>query len=358
MTDDDNAIKYFKGRGAQVKPHNKFLQHEYVQEHVEGVDEELFSDPKTQIFFEHPKKIINKVDSPDLGLEASMNPYQGCEHGCIYCYARNTHTYWGFNAGLDFESKIIVKKNAAELLEKELSKLNYEVKVIMLSGNTDCYQPLERKFEITRKMLQVLLKFKHPVAMITKNALIMRDLDLLKPMAEKGLVGVTISITSLQEKLRRLMEPRTASCLKRLETVKVLSENGIPVNVNLAPVIPSINSDEIPAIIKAAAEAGACDIHYTMVRLNGDVGKIFEDWVHKTFPDRAEKVLNQIKSVHGGTLNDSQFGRRMSGEGNIAQSIHQLFSVAKAKYFTGRSLPELNCDLFSLPGSVKQASMF
>lgn len=358
MTDDGNTINHIKGRGAQIKPHNKFRKHEYVQEHMEAIDEELFSDPKTQIFFEHPKKIINKVDSPDLGLEASMNPYQGCEHGCIYCYARNTHTYWGFNAGLDFESKIIVKRNAPELLEKELSKPNYQVKVIMLSGNTDCYQPLERKFEITRKMLGVLLKFKHPVAMITKNALITRDLDILKPMAEKALVGVTISITSLKEKLRRVMEPRTASCMKRLETVRILSENGIPVNVNLAPVIPSINSDEIPSIIKAAAEAGASDIHYTMVRLNGDVGKIFEDWVHKIFPDRAQKVLNQIKSVHGGSLNDSEWGRRMSGEGNIAESIHQLFSVAKAKYFAGRSLPELNCQSFSVPGSVKQATLF
>ncbi len=358
MANDDNTISYFKGRGSQVKPHNKFRQHEYVQEHTEALDEELFSDPKTQIYFEHPKKIINKVDSPDLHLEASMNPYQGCEHGCIYCYARNTHAYWGFNAGLDFESKIIVKENAAELLAAELSKPNYEVKVIMLSGNTDCYQPLERKFGIARKMLEVLLKFKHPVGIITKNALITRDLDLLKEMAEKNLVVVTLSITSLNEKLRRLMEPRTASCMKRLETVYKLSANGIPVNVNVAPIIPSINSDEVPAIIKAAADAGASDVHYTMVRLNGDVGIIFEDWVKKNFPDRADKVLNHIKSAHGGSLNDSNWGRRMSGDGNIAESIGKLFRISKAKYFAGRSISELNSDLFSVPGRANQGSLF
>jgi len=287
-----------------------------------------------------------------------MNPYQGCEHGCIYCYARNVHTYWGFNAGLDFESKIIVKPNAPELLEKEISKPNYETTPIMLSGNTDCYQPLERKFQITRKMLEVLWKYRHPVAIITKNSLITRDLDILKPMAEKNLVGVTISITSLKEKLRRVMEPRTATCEKRVETVKVLSENGIPVNVNVAPLIPGINIDEIPAILKAVSEAGASSAHFTMVRLNGDVGKIFEDWVRKNFPDRAEKVLNQIKSVHGGTLNDSRFGVRMVGEGNIADSIHQLFAVSRAKYFKGRSFPELDCSQFRIPGSQKQLGLF
>ncbi len=358
MTTDDNTISYFKGRGSQVKPQNKFLKQEYVQEHMEAIDEELFSNPKTQIFFENSKKIINKLDSPDLHLEASMNPYQGCEHGCIYCYARNTHTYWGFNAGLDFESRIIVKENAAQLLEQELSKPKYQVKVIMLSGNTDCYQPLERKFGITRKMLEVLLKFRHPVGIITKNALVTRDLDLLKPMAEMGLVMVTLSITSLQEKLRRIMEPRTASCLKRLETVKILSDNGIPVNVNVAPIIPSINSEEVPALIEAAAKAGASDVHYTMVRLNGDVAIIFEDWLRKNFPDRAEKVLNHIRAIHGGSLNDSNWGRRMSGDGNIASSIQQLFQISRMKHIGGRSLPELNCNIFRVPGSVKQVSLF
>jgi DNA repair photolyase len=355
---DDNTTNYFKGRGSQIKPRNKFLQQEYVTEHVEGLDEPLLSSPTTQVFTEHPKKIINKVDSPDLGLMFSMNPYQGCEHGCIYCYARNTHTYWGFSAGLDFETKIIMKPNAPQLLEEALQKRNYVAQPIMLSGNTDCYQPLERKMEITRKMLEVLLKYKHPVGIITKNALITRDLDILKPMAAMKLVTVTLSITSLNEKLRRIMEPRTVSSLKRLETVRILTDNGIPVNVNVAPIIPSINSDEVPAILKASAEAGALSAGYTIVRLNGDIGQIFEDWVKKNFPDRADKVLHQIQSCHGGSLNDSRFGVRMRGEGKIAESIAQLFHTAKAKYFAGKSLPPVDCSLFEVPGSKKQLALF
>ena len=346
MSNDDNATNYIKGRGSQIRPKNKFLQQQFVKQHDEAIDDYVESDPKTEIYYEHPKKIINKVLSPDVGPALSMNPYQGCEHGCIYCYARNTHPYWGFNAGLDFETKIIVKPNAPELLEKEINKKNYVPQPIMLSGNTDCYQPLERKFGITRKMLEVLSKYNHPVGIITKNALVQRDLDILKPMAEKNLVCVTISITSLKEKLRRIMEPRTASVYKRLENVRVLSSSGIPVNVNVAPIIPFINSDEVPDLIKAAAEAGASSVHYTMVRLNGDVGEIFTDWVRKNFPDRAEKVLNQIMSIHGGTLNDSRFGTRMRGEGNMAESIRQLFHAARTKYFAGRSLPELDCSLF------------
>ncbi len=358
MNTDYNTTNYFKGRGSQIKPHNKFLQNAYVTDHVEGLDEPLLSNPGTQVFVEHPKKIINKVDSPDLGLMFSMNPYQGCEHGCIYCYARNTHPYWGFSAGLDFESKIIMKPNAAVLLEEAFNKKNYVPQTIMLSGNTDCYQPLERKMKITRKMLEVLLKYKHPVGIITKNSLITRDLDILKPMAEMNLVTVILSITTLKEELRRVMEPRTASSFKRLETVRVLTENGIPVNVNVAPIIPSINSDEVPAIIKAAADAGACDVHFTIVRLNGDIGAIFTDWVHKNFPDRAEKVLHQIQSVHNGKLNDSRFGARMVGEGPVAEAIHQLFSLSKAKYMAGRSLPPLDHSLFEVPKAEKQLQLF
>lgn len=356
---DDNTTNYFKGRGSQIKPHNKFLQKEYVDEHIEGLDEPLLLNPTTQVFIEHPKKIMNKVESPDLGMAFSMNPYQGCEHGCIYCYARNTHTYWGFSAGLDFESRIIAKPNAPELLEKAFQNPKYVAQSIMLSGNTDCYQPLERKMEITRGMLKVLLKYKHPVGLITKNALVLRDLDLLRPMAEMNLLCVTISITTLKEKLRRVMEPRTASAQRRLETVRTLSENGIPVNVNVAPIIPSINTDEIPEILKAVSQAGALSAHYTMVRLNGDVATIFTDWVHKNFPDRAERVLHQIESVHGGKLNDSRFGVRMRGEGKIAESIRQLFAVSRAKYFDGKKkFPDLDYSLFEVPKAEKQLELF
>ena len=211
---DDRTINYTKGRGSQVHPHNKFRKHEYVQEHFEALDEELYSDPKTEIYYEHPKKIINKVDSPDIGMDLSMNPYQGCEHGCIYCYARNTHEYYGFSAGLDFESKIIVKKNAPELLEKAILHPKWQPVPIMLSGNTDCYQPLERKFQITRKMLQVMGRYRHPVSIISKNSLITRDIDVLQDLAKDNLVHVMMSITTLNEDLRRAMEPRTASGLK------------------------------------------------------------------------------------------------------------------------------------------------
>ena len=352
------AQEYFKGRGAQIKPANKYLRHQYAASHPEALDEPLLSNPLTKVFEEFPKKILNKVESPDLGMAFSMNPYQGCEHGCIYCYARNTHAYWGFNAGLDFESKIIVKPSAPDLLDKELSNRKHIAQPIMLSGNTDCYQPLERKMEITRRMLEVLLEHKHPVGIITKNGLILRDLDILSKMASLRLVAVTISITTLQEKLRQLMEPRTASAKRRLETVKILSAHGIPVNVNVAPVIPAVNADEIPAILQASAESGALSAHYTMVRLNGDVAIVFSDWVHKNFPHRAEKILNQIKSLHGGKLNDSRFGVRMRGEGEVAEAIRQLFAVSKRRFFAGRVFPELDYSLFNNKPGKLQLTLF
>jgi DNA repair photolyase len=355
---DDHTINYVKGRGSQLHPHNRFRQLEYVQQHGEGLDEELHVDPRTQIYYESPKKIINRVASPDIGMDYSINPYQGCEHGCIYCYARNTHPYWGLNAGLDFESKIMVKQNAPELLAKELSRPGYVVKPVMLSGNTDCYQPLEKKLRVTRSLLEVLEKFNHPVGIITKNSLILRDLDLLGPMAEKKLVSVTITITTLNEELRRLMEPRTVSGLKRVATVRALAARGIPVNVNLAPIIPFLNSDEIPSIMKTVAEAGAVSAMYTMVRLNGDVAAIFEDWLRKNFPGRAGKVLNQIRSVHGGTLNDSRFVTRMKGEGEMAGSISKLFKLSRSKYLGSQSLPAFDTTIFKVPGQRLQLSLF
>src|SRR5690606_469652 len=308
--------EYFKGRGAQIKTENKFLKNQYVTEHIEGLDEPLLTAPETQVFYEQPKKIVNKVTSPDLGLGYSLNPYQGCEHGCIYCYARNTHEYWGYSAGLDFESKIIIKENAPQVLIKQLESKNWDPKPIMLAGNTDCYQPLEAKKQLTRKILEVLLRYKHPVSIITKNALILRDLDLLKQLNALDLVHVNISITTLNEELRRKLEPRTVSGKKRLEVVKQLTEAGIPVNVMLAPIIPALNSSEIPELMLAAAAAGASSAAYTIVRLNGAVGRIFEDWLRKAYPDRADKVLYQTAHCHGGNLNDSRYGTRMLGEGN------------------------------------------
>jgi DNA repair photolyase len=355
----DTEDNYFRGRGAQVNVHNRFLERAYVQEHMEVIDEELLSrEGKTQYYYESPKKIVNKVESPDVGPALSMNPYQGCEHGCIYCYARNTHEYWGFSAGLDFERKIIIKKNAAETLEKQLMSRNWKVEPIMLAGNTDCYQPVERHMKITRSMLEVLLKFKHPVGLITKNALILRDIDLLSELGKKRLAHVMVSITSLREELRQKMEPRTATAKQRLKVVEELNKAGVPCGVMTAPIVPGLNSDEIPALIKAAADHGAVTAGYTMVRLNGAIAQIFTDWVHKNFPDAAEKVLNQIKEVHGGNLNDSVYGRRMRGEGQIAMAIRALFKNSVKRYLEGRDTFEYDLTLFSRPGEAKQMELF
>ncbi len=346
------ADDYFKGRGSQIKSGNKFLKAQYVTDHIEGLDEPLLENPKTQIFQETPKKILNRVDSPDLGFGYSMNPYQGCEHGCVYCYARNTHEYYGFSAGLDFESKIIVKKNAARLLEQELLKPGWNAVPIMLSGNTDCYQPQEKKFEITRSLLKVLAQYRHPVSIISKNSLVLRDLDVLQDLASDNLVHVYISITTLDDELRRTLEPRTASSIKRLKTVEALAKANVPVGIMNAPIIPGLNHHEIPAILKAASEHGALNAGMTIVRLNGSISILFEDWLRKNFPDRFDKVWNQICSLHDGNVNDSQFGRRMRGEGNIADAIHQLFRSSKKKYFAGKTMPVYDLTKFRKGGMM------
>lgn len=338
-----------KGRGAQQNVHNRFFQlsHEQRDDFLEYCAKEGEEPDKNKTLYlpVFPKTIVNKVKSPDVGMAYSMNMYQGCEHGCIYCYARNSHEFWGYSAGLDFERRILVKKDAPKLLEAFLKRKSWEAYPIIMSGNTDCYQPAEKKFEITRQCLEVFLKYKHPVGIITKNALILRDLDLLKALSKDNLVNVNISITSLSETTRRILEPRTATIKKRLETVKVLSDNGIPVNVMLAPIIPSINSHEILPLAKAVADAGASNIAHTIVRLNGAIGGIFTDWIHKTMPDRADKVLHQIEDCHGGTLNDSRFGQRMRGEGQIAKQINDLVKLARLKYFKGKMMPQLNTEL-------------
>jgi len=343
---------FVKGRGAQIKPANKFLKAAIVSEHIEGIDEDIAENPQTQVFQETPRKIINPVTSPDLGMAYSMNPYQGCEHGCVYCYARNTHEYYGFSAGLDFETKIIAKTNAASVLEKQLMDPRWKVSPIMLSGNTDCYQPLERRLGLTRKMLKVLARYRHPVGIITKNGLIARDLDVLKELADERLVHVMISITTLDEGLRRVMEPRTSTAIKRLHTVEQLANAGIPVGIMNAPIIPGLNHHEIPEIMRLAAEHGAMTAGMTVVRLNGAIAKIFEDWLRKNFPDRFGKVWNQIASLHGGSVGDSQFGRRMVGEGNIADIIHQLYRHSKKKYFEGRKMPTMDLTRFHKGGNL------
>jgi len=260
--------------------------------------------------------------------------------------------------GLDFESKILIKPDAPKLLESELMKKSWQPSPIMLSGNTDCYQPAERKFKITRRLLEVALKFRNPVGIITKNKLILRDLDLLKQLAELRLVHVMISITSLDESLRLNLEPRTATAKNRLQVVETLNENGIPAGVMVAPIIPGLNSHEIPAIVEAAANAGALKAGMTMVRLNGDIGQIFTDWIFKTYPDKADKVLNKIRAAHGGNLNDSNYGRRMKGDGVEAESIHQLFKNSVKRFLGEKNFPEYDFTLFRRPLVNGQLDLF
>ncbi|HRD54043.1 MAG TPA: PA0069 family radical SAM protein [Flavobacteriales bacterium] len=341
--------KSVKGRGAAGQPANRFLRRTYAIMHPEGIDEPLEPAQPTRYLIEEPRTIVNPVNSPDLPFVYSLNPYQGCEHGCAYCYARPTHEYWGYSAGLDFEQVILVKRNAPELLRKQLVSPRWKVEPISISGATDPYQPIERKELLTRQVLEVALEFKQPVALITKNALILRDIDLLSQLAALGLVVVAISITSLNEDLRRVIEPRTSTAANRLRAIAELRAAGVPVMAMVAPIIPALNDQEVPAIMKAAAEAGAQTMSYTVLRTNGAVQTVFEEWLRAHFPDRAERVLAQTRALHGGSVTDSRAGRRMRGEGPFAENINRLVAVMKRRYFKGPGLPTLRCDLFSRP---------
>ena len=316
-----------KGRGAQINPANPYDNLRYD----ELPDPE--SDVPTEYIPTHPKTILNRITSPDLGNGYGLNPYQGCEHGCVYCFARTTHAYWGYSAGVDFESKILYKAEAPDLLRAALRKKSYEPLPIMLSGNTDCYQPAELKFGITRACLQVLREFRHPVGIITKNSLVLRDLELLREMASEGLIHVCLSITTLDEDVRRMLEPRTATIAQRFRAVETLSAAGVPVMVNIAPIIPGLTDHEVLGIAQRAAQAGARRIGYTVVRLNDEIADIFTDWAHRTYPDRAERILNRIRDCRGGELGEKRFGIRQTGEGPIAQMIRQQYELAKRKYF-------------------------
>jgi len=319
--------EYLNGRGAQFNTSNKFLKNSLTKEYAEGIDDWEEPNAKTTFIIGKSKSIANKVNSPDVGMWYSLNPYQGCEHGCIYCYARNSHEYWGFSAGLDFEQKIIVKQDAPQLFRKFLAHKSWDATPISLSGNTDCYQPAERKFKLTRQLLEIALAYKQPIGMITKNSLILRDLDILQEMAKYKLVMVYVSITSLNEKLRLKMEPRTTTAKQRLKIIEELSKAGLPTGVMTAPIIPGLNSHEIPAILKATASSGVKSAGYTVVRLNGSIHELFKDWLQKNFPGRFDKVWHQIESCHQGKVSDSRFGTRMHGEGNFAEMIRETFKL-------------------------------
>ena len=336
-----NSQNHIKGQGAQRNVKNRFEQYSYEPEDWE------IEKTNTQIIEVFPKTIVNVVKSPDLPMEYSLNPYQGCEHGCSYCYARPTHEYWGFSAGIDFERKIMVKKNAPELLEKFFRKRNYIPKTIMLSGNTDCYQPIERELEITRKILEVCLAYRHPVSILSKNALVLRDLDLFIKMNELNLISVALSIPTMNEDLRRKMEPRTSSAIKKLEALKILKENNIPTGAMIAPIIPGLNSDETLNTIKEISETGADWFGYTLIRLNDTVEPVFVKWLETSFPDRKDKVISLIKQMRGGKLGEKRYFERYKGEGSIAEMIHKTIEIGRNKYFKDRKMVELSAAHFS-----------
>jgi DNA repair photolyase len=346
-----------KGRGAQISVHNQFRASKYEVEH--GLDDnnpqETEMKIQTRIIPVKAKTIINRVNSPDIPVQHSLNPYQGCEHGCVYCYARNSHEYWDGGAGLEFESMIMAKTNAPELLKQFLAHPRWEAGPIMLAGNTDIYQPAERELKITRSLLEIFSNYRHPVELITKNALILRDIDLLRSLAQDDLVHVNISLTTTDQKLKSVMEPRTSAVKSILEAIEKLSKENIPVNVMMAPVIPSLNDIHMPELARSASDAGALGFSYQVVRLNGQVETIFKDWIAKKFPDRAGRVISQIRQLHGGSVSDSRFGRRMRGEGPWAETIKTQYQILKKRFFAERGMPYLNLSLFQdfKPGQLR-----
>ena len=325
-----------KGRGAADNPHNRFELIRY--EPLDDGDPDERPSPKTQFFRDTTRTIIATNDSPDIIFDASINPYRGCEHGCIYCYARPYHEYLGFSIGLDFETKIMVKEDAPALLRKELNSKKWKPQILGISGVTDAYQPIERRLQITRQCLEVLAEFRNPVTVVTKNRLVTRDIDLLGELAKHQAANVAIAVTTLDAELAHIMEPRATAPAGRLEAIRELSAAGIPTLVLIAPVIPGLTDHEIPAILAAARDAGAHAAGYTMLRLPHGLPELFGDWLERHFPDRKEKVLSRVREMRGGEINDSRFSMRMRGEGPIADTIKQLFEVTRRKLgYPGRA---------------------
>jgi DNA repair photolyase len=339
-----------RGRGAQINPGNRFEKisfdyDEFKPEVYEG--EELPEEKIPTVFYrDESKSIVAKNNSCDIGFNYSINPYRGCEHGCVYCYARPTHEYLGFSSGIDFETKIMVKENAPYLLEQAFKKKSYKPDLIILSGNTDCYQPVEKKLKITRGILQTCLNYRNPVSVITKNALVMRDIDILKQLAELNLTSVALSITSLDRELISKLEPRTSRPELKLKTIEELAKNNIPAGVNVAPVIPGLNDEEIPRILKEASERGATSAGHVILRLPYANKDLFIDWLNKHYPGKAGKILNRIKDLRGGKLNNSEWGKRFTGEGEIAEAIHSLFYISCEKYGMNKRHIKLTTSLF------------
>lgn len=341
------------GRGSSINPPNRFSKThtEPDLEHLEFDDEFWAAQGhlKTEFLPDASKSIISENDSPDIPFRYSLNPYRGCEHGCSYCYARPTHEYLGLNAGLDFETRIFYKERAPELLKEFLSRPKWRPELIVMSGVTDCYQPAERRFQITRGCLEVALEFKQPLGLITKNALLVRDLDPLTAMAAQRLVEVNISLTSLDQELTRSLEPRTSSPAAKLRAIRTLTAAGIPVRVMVSPIIPGLNDSHIPAVLEAAREAGAQAASFILLRLPLTVAPVFQEWLERTHPTHRERIEHLIQSTRDGNLNSSQFGERMRGTGALAEQIQQTFKVFRRKLGYSEQLAPLDYSHFEVP---------
>ena len=343
-----NTIPHPPGRGAPSNPKNRFDRLEYVPDPEDPADERPLL--RTQFIEDDTQSILSRNDSPDVPFTYSFNPYRGCEHGCAYCFARPTHEYLGFSAGLDFETKIVVKVRAPDLLRKELSSPRWKPETLALSGVTDCYQPIERKLELTRRCVAVLAEFRNPVSVITKNHLVTRDLDLYRELAAHHAVRINISITTLNARLAKKLEPRASPPLHRLRAVEQLAEAGIPVCVLMAPCIPGLNDHEMLNIFTAAANAGARDASYTPLRLPGAVAGIFSQWLDTHYPDKKEKILNRVREMRGGRLNDPRFGSRMRGSGFYAEQMSAMYQVAwKTAGFAAHPPLKLSAAAFRAP---------
>ncbi len=338
-----------RGRGAGLNPSGRY---ETTSRHVfdDGWNSIEDLPPfKTEVQVEKPRQIITRNDSPDISFDRSINPYRGCEHGCVYCFARPTHAYMGLSPGLDFESKLFAKPDAAKLLERELAKDGYQPRTIAIGTNTDPYQPIEKEYRIMREVLEVLEAHNHPVGIVTKSALVSRDIDILSCMAEKGLAKVALSVTTLDRRLARTMEPRAATPTKRLETVRALSEAGIPASVMIGPVIPGLNDSEIERILESAVQAGAREAGYVMLRLPLEVSPLFKDWLLRHYPDRFRHVMSLVRSMRGGKDYDSEWGKRMKGSGPYAWQIGRRFELAAKRLGLNLDRQRLRTDLFKSP---------
>ncbi len=343
-----------RGRGASGNPAGRFERLAVVSERIDDDDDR--PPRETELFRDTSKSILSYNDSPDVRMAVYLNPYRGCEHGCIYCYARPYHEYLGLSAGMDFESRIFVKENAAALLRKELTAKSWTVQGIGFSGVTDPYQPVERKLRLTRACLGVMAEFRNPVGIVTKSHTVTRDIDLLKELAEHRAAQVMLSITTLDDDIAGVMEPRASRPHRRLAAVRALAAAGIPVGVMVAPIIPGLTDHEVPAILKAAAEAGATTAGRIVVRLPHGVKDLFADWLEAHFPDRKDKVLNRIRAMRDGKLNDPNFGSRMSGEGPFAESIHQMFELHRRRLGLTKRI-SLSTEAFRRPAGP-QPSLF